>query len=272
MELVIPPHAIRGQNVRLDCNFNLDNVNLYSVKWYKDGNEFYRYLPGEQPPVQVFTLPGVTVDIHNSTERSVVLQSVNLMSSGRYRCEVSGEAPAFQTVSEHSDMQVVAVPEEGPKITGRTNRYRYQVSDVVRFNCTSSKSKPVATLSWFINGDPVDQQLLRGPYLEEQDRDGLQNVTLGLEFRIKQKHFKRGDMKIKCLANIATVYWKSNELSIEGYRPEQNKVPVMESRETRPQGHTHAEHILASANAAQSRLHCGLPMLLVVAPLLRLLL
>lgn len=45
--------------------------------------------------------------IHNSTERSVVLYSVNLMSSGRYRCEVSAEAPSFQTVSDHSDMLVV---------------------------------------------------------------------------------------------------------------------------------------------------------------------
>ncbi|OXU26137.1 hypothetical protein TSAR_003323 [Trichomalopsis sarcophagae] len=243
MELVVPQHVARGNSVKLECNFNLDNVILYSVKWYKDGNEFYRYVPREQPPVLVFVLPGVTVDIHNSTERSVVLNSVNLMSSGRYRCEVSAEAPAFQTVSDHSDMLVVALPTEGPSITGRAGRHRYQVSDVVRFNCTSAKSKPAAMLSWFINGDPVDQSLLRGPYTTEVDREGLETVVLGLEFRIRAKHFKRGDMKIKCLATIATIYWKSNELSIEGYRTE-NKAPVMESRETRPQGHTHAEHIL----------------------------
>lgn len=89
----------------------------------------------------------------------------------------------------------------------------------------------------------VDQPLLRGPYTTEVDREGLETVVLGLEFRIRAKHFKRGDMKIKCLATIATIYWKTNELSIESYRTE-NKAPVMESRETRPQGHTHAEHIL----------------------------
>jgi len=65
---------------------------------------------------------------------------------------------------------------------------------------------------------------------------------LGLEFRLRSKHFKKGDLKIKCLATIATIYLKSNELSIEGERP--LKMPVMESRETRAQGHTHAEHIL----------------------------
>lgn len=45
--------------------------------------------------------------IHNSTKRTVVLSSVNLMSTGRYRCEVLGEGPFFPTVSDHSDMEVI---------------------------------------------------------------------------------------------------------------------------------------------------------------------
>lgn len=45
--------------------------------------------------------------IHNSTDSSVVLENVNLSTSGRFRCEVSGEAPSFQTVSDHGDMIVV---------------------------------------------------------------------------------------------------------------------------------------------------------------------
>lgn len=100
-------------------------------------------------------------------------------------------------------------------------------------------------LSFFLiifGGIQVDTQYLRGPHITEVDREGLETAVLGLEFRLRTKHFKRGDLKIKCLATIATVYWKSNELSIEGERP--LKMPVMESRETRAQGHTHAEHIL----------------------------
>ena len=69
MELVVPQHVVRGQSVRLECNFNLDNVVLYSVKWYKDGNEFYRYVPKEKPPVLVFALPGVTVDVSQQHAR-----------------------------------------------------------------------------------------------------------------------------------------------------------------------------------------------------------
>lgn len=45
--------------------------------------------------------------LHNSSDSLVVLQSVNLSSSGRYRCEVSGEAPSFNTVDGYGDMVVV---------------------------------------------------------------------------------------------------------------------------------------------------------------------
>lgn len=63
VELRIPSHAVRNQSARLECHFDLDGETLYSVKWYKDGNEFYRYVPRDQPPVQYFPLPGVTVDV-----------------------------------------------------------------------------------------------------------------------------------------------------------------------------------------------------------------
>ncbi|PSN45910.1 hypothetical protein C0J52_24208 [Blattella germanica] len=100
-------HTVRDLDARLECHFDLEGEALYSVKWYKDGNEFFRYVPRDHPPIQLFFLPGVSVDIHNSTESQVVLKSVNLSSTGRYRCEVSAEAPSFQTVSDHGDMTVV---------------------------------------------------------------------------------------------------------------------------------------------------------------------
>ncbi|XP_046387590.1 uncharacterized protein LOC124157130 [Ischnura elegans] len=243
MEVRIPMHTVRDHSARLECHFDMEGESLYSVKWYKDGNEFYRYLPRDMPPAQVFPLPGVTIDIHNSTESTVVLSSVNLSSTGRYRCEVSAEAPSFQTVSDHGDMVVVALPEEGPRISG--GRPRYQVGDTVRVNCTSGRSKPAAQLIWFINGDQADSSFLRGPF-SASDREGLETSTLGLEFKVRPKHFRRnGDMKLKCLATIATVYWRSNEESVEGDRPQ--KAPALEIR--KGQGDTAAA---AAASAVAS--------------------
>jgi len=67
LQLLVPQYVVRGQNVLLECNFNLDGETLYSVKWYKDGNEFYRYLPNEKPPVQTFVHPGVTAVVSISS-------------------------------------------------------------------------------------------------------------------------------------------------------------------------------------------------------------
>lgn len=62
-------------------------------------------------------------------------------------------------------------------------------------------------------------------------------MTLGLDFHVTNKHFKRGDMKLKCLATIATIYLQSNEESVEGDESV-SKTPLIESRESRAQSHT----------------------------------
>ncbi|XP_045479309.1 uncharacterized protein LOC123684186 [Harmonia axyridis] len=227
-ELRVPTHAVRNQSVTLECYFDLEGETLYSVKWYKDGHEFYRFVPNDVPRAQSFSLPGITVDMENSTQNTVTLTSIQLPTSGIYRCEVSGEAPSFQTVTERAEMIVVALPEEGPKITG--GRPRYQVGDTVRVNCTAGRSKPAAVLNWFINGEPANASFLRGPDIIVTGREGLETSILGLEFTVRHKHFKKGDMKLKCLATIATIYLKSNEESVEGERPQ--RASVLESRGT----------------------------------------
>lgn len=123
---------------------------------------------------------------------------------------------------------VSALPEEEPKITG--GKPRYQVGDTVRVNCTSGRSKPAAQLSWFINGEHADPNFLRGPDTIVTGREGLETSILGLEFAVRPKHFKKGDMKLKCLATIATLYFRSNEESVEGERPQ--RASVLESRGT----------------------------------------
>lgn len=61
--LEIPQHVVLNETVRMQCNFNLDKELLYSVKWYKDGHEFYRYTPKDAPTVLMFPVPGVNVNV-----------------------------------------------------------------------------------------------------------------------------------------------------------------------------------------------------------------
>jgi hypothetical protein len=41
-DLSIPSYRFRESDATLGCNFDLEGERLYSVKWYKDGHEFYR--------------------------------------------------------------------------------------------------------------------------------------------------------------------------------------------------------------------------------------
>ncbi|XP_046867040.1 uncharacterized protein LOC6641606 [Drosophila willistoni] len=227
-EVKIPNHIMRLKSAILGCRYALDGESLYSVKWYKDGHEIYRYVPRDKPPGQAFPLPGVNIDLRNSSDTQVMLRRVTLQSSGLYRCEVSGEAPAFNTVSESETMTVVVTPNHGPKISG--GQPRYQIGDVVRVNCTSAPSKPVCHLSWLINGEPAQKTHLRQFDKIVVNRDGLEMARLGLEFRVRGFHFKNGDMKLKCVAKISSLYWQSNEESVESDR--QQRAPALESRET----------------------------------------
>lgn len=36
---------------------------IYSVKWYKDNEEFYRYVPRSNPPQQSYRVEGIRVDV-----------------------------------------------------------------------------------------------------------------------------------------------------------------------------------------------------------------
>ncbi len=66
--------------------------------------------------------------------------------------------------------------------------------------------------------------------------NGLETSTLGLNFKVREKHFKAsGDLKLKCTAVIAAIYWKSNEESVQGVgRP--RSALASESRSSRDSG------------------------------------
>ena len=41
----LPTVVQKGEKVDLRCNFELSGENMYSLKWYRDNVEFYRYIP-----------------------------------------------------------------------------------------------------------------------------------------------------------------------------------------------------------------------------------
>lgn len=62
-KLDVPSYAALKSTVHLKCEYDLEGENLYAVKWYKDRIEFYRYTQDGNPPVNVFSLRGIEIDV-----------------------------------------------------------------------------------------------------------------------------------------------------------------------------------------------------------------
>ncbi|XP_026733283.1 uncharacterized protein LOC113497776 [Trichoplusia ni] len=211
LELRVPAHVALGTRASLSCRWALGPADvLYSVKWYKDGREFFRHVPRDHEPRRKFPLPGVDVEQWDSSGSNLVLSAAASGTAGRYRCEVSGERPLFPTVSGHADMDVVVLPTNGPVLTGLESTYR--LGDDVKVNCTSDRSRPSNKLSWYINGEPAPTTALLEPEYQICE-DQLEITTLGLSFKLTKHHLKKNEIKFKCLATIASLYWRSIEES-----------------------------------------------------------
>jgi hypothetical protein len=61
---VISPGGVPvGEAIKLECQFDTEDDQLYAVKWYKGKKEFYRYVPRDNPPGKVFSSSGVNVNV-----------------------------------------------------------------------------------------------------------------------------------------------------------------------------------------------------------------
>ncbi|KAH1000523.1 hypothetical protein HUJ05_009657, partial [Dendroctonus ponderosae] len=85
----------------IDCRYDLEGEPLYDVKWYKDDMQFFRCMADGS--VHEFPVEGVYINYSNhATVGSCPINLTRLSSSsaGKYKCEVSLDAPTFRTVSE----------------------------------------------------------------------------------------------------------------------------------------------------------------------------
>ena len=64
VQIIVPAAVSLGDHVKLQCLYDMDhNESLYTVKWYLNDEEFFRYVPKEVPPIQVFPPHGMTLDV-----------------------------------------------------------------------------------------------------------------------------------------------------------------------------------------------------------------
>ncbi|KFM79693.1 hypothetical protein X975_22581, partial [Stegodyphus mimosarum] len=94
----VPSLLVPGDSAYLTCLYDMGGEKLYSVKWYKDEQEFYRFFPSLNPQYMAFHAPGIYVDLSRSGRSTVYLRNVTLETEGRYTCQVSADEPFFGCV------------------------------------------------------------------------------------------------------------------------------------------------------------------------------
>ncbi|KAJ8730906.1 hypothetical protein PYW08_002319 [Mythimna loreyi] len=210
VQLRVPSYKREGGKAMLSCQYDLQGDTLYSVKWFKDNLEFFRYVPSNQPSLQTFRMRGVKVDIARSTGNTVALVDLAHESSGNYSCEVNGDAPRFETKTAYKYLDVYLLPKTGPSVVGLKNQYNF--GNLVAANCSLPPSHPQSLLIWFINGRVAPDSYVSGPwYRVSADRPDASETILQLSFHASEAEFIDGTVKIKCQATIAPLYYKVKE-------------------------------------------------------------
>ncbi|XP_053680701.1 uncharacterized protein LOC128731595 [Anopheles nili] len=186
---------------------------LYSIKWYKDNEEFYRYVPSASQPIKSYKIEGIRVDPNHSDGTKVLLRGLTLKSSGLYRCEISAEAPSFDSVQGEGRMEVIYIPKEGPHISDG-ERKSYQIGETMELNCSSGRSYPASTLQWYLNDLLVTDPNNIIHYPPIQNHQGLISTLLGLSLVVNHRHYIDGTIRIKCVASLSPVLWRGGQESI----------------------------------------------------------
>lgn len=68
VSVVFPAHVRDGDNVTLMCNYDLKGKPLYTVRWYFNLQEVYRYKERPKRIKQAFAISGVVVDVSSLTQ------------------------------------------------------------------------------------------------------------------------------------------------------------------------------------------------------------
>ncbi|XP_053643275.1 uncharacterized protein [Cherax quadricarinatus] len=237
--VVVPSAVVSGSSVQLTCNYehNTDRPDpLYSVKWYRDVNQFYEYIPKRDPPIRIYPLPHIHVDESGSSGPMVRLTGVTRATSGIFRCEVMSDKPYFETDDHAVNMTVVDIPRWGPEIKGEVKSSTHAVQDagvgmgtgtsvgmlegarvrpgdVLEASCQVDHSDPPAEITWTVNSaTPPLNTHFRRPH--KTDRRGRRIQALELEAVVGEAWFMRGALALACHARVSSVFRQSANVTL----------------------------------------------------------
>ncbi|XP_047740961.1 uncharacterized protein LOC125179332 [Hyalella azteca] len=161
-----------------------------------------------------------TVDKSRSGKGRVVVKAVQLgAGDAPLRCEISGEAPYFQTDEQWAKMEVAVVPSDPPTLTGVAGLY--PLNSPALITCSSPPALPKPELEFRVNNEKVDPSLLHEPLVQLNNVTKLYSVSQTLRLRTTLSVARKGYVTVRCSASVRDLYWKNSEVKLNVDVPEQ---------------------------------------------------
>lgn len=195
LKIHVPPFGQVGSTVRLDCSHDLGNAATKTIRWFKDGQEFYRFASGEKPSLRTFDVEGMNVNMFESNASSVYLEELGASAAGTYSCEASSETPLFHSTAGGELVIAERLPAT-PRISAVI------IGDTVRLSCISVRSKPSPRLSLFVNGQLVNNTTTR----LKVDPDGLSVVSARATFELGEENEDGDYVRVRCEALFSDAF------------------------------------------------------------------
>ncbi|CAG9862715.1 unnamed protein product [Phyllotreta striolata] len=258
MKINVPEAALSGDTVTLACDYNLEEVALYSIKWYWNDEEFYRFVPKESPPFRAFTVTfaDFNVDISNSGSTRVTLRNISREMTGDYKCEVSADAPRFHTDIQSAHMIVIDAPRTNPTldIEPLESAIKIEIGKTLRAECSApgpGGAHLSPNITWFLNDKQIIPDEVTKMYPAQYQLNKALNVKLSkskIEIKTGKSHFKNGVLKLKCQASLFSIWKNSVDRTIKEDSP--LSAPVLGS--TSSQSHTDQVIEIITSSAKRS--------------------
>ncbi|XP_074598011.1 uncharacterized protein LOC141852782 [Brevipalpus obovatus] len=208
----VPGTVANGSSVWLHCDFDLEGDSLYSVKWYKNNEEFYGLLNDNSKPDPIHRVHpqrGIHIDLKRSNTTHVFLMWTDLNTEGTFGCEVS-TVNSFQTIKAVKDMRIYVPPKTRIAMYGR--KERYNLGDTLNLTCIAGPSKPPVLLTWFIN----DKQDIVHSTSFISEKDGLSISRANIIFPLTMDLIMGDELMIRCESLFLSIYGVAfKEIQIE---------------------------------------------------------
>ncbi|XP_054710641.1 uncharacterized protein LOC129220277 [Uloborus diversus] len=192
------------------------------LKWYINGKEAF---PGEEKSYPAIkhenglqtSLLGLMfmVKPHNLFQGGALTLKCTATVSQTYSTSSEELIIGEKYVDASSPLSTLAVlAEDGPIISGGKSHYR--VGDDLIVNCSSTQTRPIPQLHWFLNEEPVpEEHIIR--YRPIDHGDGEHTSVLGLKIRVQSNHMEDDEMRVKCTASLSRVInVRSDERTVGG--------------------------------------------------------